>query len=517
MSYPMPLRGVGYVPTAHAGWEMWSRYDPVVTRTDMAKIASFGFNGLRCVVAAGPPGQDTFTFPSPTPRQLTRLADFHTAAHGYGLRLHVTLFDMFGGLWGRIGYSCTWFDAILGALRSVDPNLSGIEHIELKNEMPFQNTTAYRGGFDSGWPSGVPRTGITTGQAALVWAQYLTYHVRAAAPGVPVTVSIASAQGTAAGALGIYYNASHSTDWAPDWYDYHCYSRLSVGMIWGRLTTALAVVGGDPAKLRNGEFGCLAGPATATMSTAQQRQVAADYCQQVRYVCNVLRLCEPEWWILHDIQDSAQFSGGQLSGLLDTSGADHPAAGIYRTWPPGMPPPPVELNGTFEGTPLTDPNGYSLPPGWYLYKGPSNDQPIAASVDTSNSYQGHPSVRLTGSGASTGTGNQAPALRSDSCLGATPIQEGQDYQFSVALKASGPVGTPGLQVSWYDVNTNASLGSSGRNLTLTSSFAVYSMRAVAPANAYPCVQVRTPGNGGSIWAAGATWAAGQAGPVIERA
>jgi hypothetical protein len=162
----------------------------------------------------------------------------------------------------------------------------------------------------------------------------MTYKLRALAPGIPLTTSVPSGQGTATTGLGLYYRASHGTDWQPDWYDYHCYGGQN--SIASQLHTALNVVGGDPAMLHVGEFGM----GTNSMSISQsERQACANYMQNVRYYCHKLGLAAPEPWILHDIKPCGEFSTGQSFGLLTTSGALTPAGELYKKYPPSTVPP----------------------------------------------------------------------------------------------------------------------------------------------------------------------------------
>jgi hypothetical protein len=82
-----------------------------------------------------------------------------------------------------------------------------------------------------------------------------------------------------------------------------------------------------------------------------------------------------------------------------------------------------------------DGNSNALPARWVLYKGQTGYQPITSAIDTVNTYQGTPTVLLTGS-AGTYSGDNPPALESRPCTWPI-ISQGESYTFSCALKATG--------------------------------------------------------------------------------
>ena len=174
--------------------------------------------------------------------------------------------------------------------------------------------------------------------------------------------------------------------------------------------------------------------------------------------------------------------------------------------PPGSTIPAIDLNGNMQGD---QPDRYnnSLPVRWVLYKGQTGEQPIISAIDSVNTYQGNPTVLLTGSGR-TSRDDNPPALESRPCTWPV-ISEGQSYTFSCALKATGAYGSgvsPSLQISWYDSFGSYISSTNGSTLTLTGSFARYSLSGTAPtAAAYARLFVRVGYNAGSIWVGGATW------------
>ena len=161
---------------------------------------------------------------------------------------------------------------------------------------------------------------------------------------------------------------------------------------------------------------------------------------------------------------SVQFSGGQTFGLFDKSGNAKFSGKMYQAIPPGSTIPPIGLNGDMQGN-QPDSNDNALPRSVGTLKGQTGEQPVTSAIDTVTTYQGNPTVLLTGSG-STSSGDNPPALESDPCTWPV-IVEGRSYTFNCALKATGVYGSgvsPSLQLSWYD--------SSGRYISSTNGSAL---------------------------------------------
>jgi hypothetical protein len=499
MTAPYDLYVVNYFPATPSGFDMWSSYNGPQYQADMALAKALGFNCLRVPLAARP---GVFSFPSPTSAELAKLTDFCNRAAAVGIKLKFSLFDWWRSV-GLISASQTWAAAVIGAL----PSLASIPVIELKNEMKFASTDTYNRGFDGGWPRRAPQY-TEFGQVCLVWAGQVMPFIRSLAPGVPVTVSVTN--GTAD--LAALYRALNGTTAAPDWYEWHCYSGKNAQMAYPALRAAIAVVG-SPANLFIGETGCATTPAVARGATgavqgalaAQQTQ--SDYLQTVRWACQQLGLPEPSPWILYDLLPSEQFASGQSFGLHDTSGNPYLSARMYQAYPPGSQVPAVDLNGAML-SPQPDNLGNVLPARWFAYKGNDGREPITVQIDAANQYQGAPSVLLTGSGAT--SGSQNPPMLGTCPLTSPLITPGQSYTFSCALKATGSYrarNSPGLAIAWYDDVKGAYLSTTnGPPLSLTSSFARFTLTGTAPAKAAGArLFVRCGYNAGRIWVAGATW------------
>jgi hypothetical protein len=135
-----------------------------------------------------------------------------------------------------------------------------VELNETKNEVlsGANYKIAYRGGFDSGWPSTVPEYTYNWvepsigGSVWLVWLEHITQKIRSLAPGIPITTSEPSGQflpdndsNNGRDGLGVYYEASHGKKWAPDFYALHVYSGTDASYALTEMRTALSTTGGD--------------------------------------------------------------------------------------------------------------------------------------------------------------------------------------------------------------------------------------------------------------------------------
>lgn len=486
MTAPTALHSVAWFPTVDGGWQTWANYDGPRHSEGMGAARRLGFNCIRTFLAAR---TGAFSVPEPMAFELARLTDFCQRGQAAGLQLHLSLFDMQPNI-GCLAASKKWAEAVISAI----PDTSVLAVIEIKNELPYALTVPYSGGFDAGWPVGAPRA--EAGRVARAWAVQMIPFIRMLAPGVPVT---ASATGKPSGHLTALVAATKGTEAEPDWYEWHCYDPP--GWVNAELQEAIAVAGG-PSMLRLGETGYEV-TAAGTQGPAQIQQAQADYLQANRWYCCQLGLGEPSPWMLADLEPCDQFPSGSAYGLLDGPGNPRLAAKMYERYPPGTQVPPVALNGNMRGTPHADADGNLLPPRWCLYRGQTGAQPISATVDTSTLCGGHPSILLTGS-AATRTSDNQPALEADPL--SPVICAGRQYAFSCSLKGSGSCGTPSFAVAWYGQRGRWISSANGPPLTIAGSFVRYSLTAAAPRGAlYARLFVRTGGNAGSIWAAGASW------------
>lgn len=492
---PAPVRqyAINYFPVSNGGYQMWSSYDGRRYQSDMQIAQSLGFNTIRVILAAR---DGSFTFSTPSAAELAHLTDLYSRSKSVGVTLHLTLFDYWSS-YGLVEGSRAWTRAVLGAL----PDVENIAVIEIQNEARYASIRSYRSGFDSGWPPGMPQFN-KVGRVAVVWVKEMTQYIRSSTPGVPVTASCSHGMAD----LLAYTAAVRNTLSAPDWFDWHCYAR-SPGLVHSALQNVIEMVG-DPGMLYIGETGLPSSPSGA-QGAVQAEQSQSDYLQAVRWACGRLGLPEPSPWILFDLNDSAQFPGGQTFGLFDTIGNAKLSGRMYQAIPPGSVIPTVGLNGDMRGNQL-DSHGNVLPIRWALYRGQTGTQPVASVIDTTNNYRGNPTVMLTGSGR-TSTGDNPPALESRPCTWPT-IAGGRRYTFSCVLMAAaayGSSGSPSLQISWYDSANRYISSDNGAAVALTSSFARHSISGIAPAgSAYVRLFVRVGYNEGRIWVGDATWTGG---------
>ncbi|HTT54023.1 MAG TPA: hypothetical protein VMH35_21745, partial [Streptosporangiaceae bacterium] len=139
MSAPTNQHTVNYYPVTNGGYQMWSSYNGSQYEDDMQTAKNLGFNTMRVFLAAA---GGIFDFSRPTAAELANLTDFYNRSVKVGIKLHLTLFDLWGN-YGLISGSRTWIAAVLGAL----PNTANIAVIEIQNETRYALTSAYSGGF----------------------------------------------------------------------------------------------------------------------------------------------------------------------------------------------------------------------------------------------------------------------------------------------------------------------------------------------------------------------------------
>jgi hypothetical protein len=274
---PRNVYSVSYQPANNAGAAMWINYEANAAQysADLAKIASLGFNTVRAFLAAV---DGAFDYPGPpTSGELANLNDFLSRANAAGLKVHLNLFDSESN-YGQVAASKAWAETVIGAIT----DLSYVQCIEIKNEIPFVYAVQYGGAYDSGWPleqsytvsatgtdvvtgsefsagmvglqfliagtayavasyqsstqitmtaavptgTSVPMT-ITTGTAGTVWVQQMIPYLRGITS-LPLPISCAARHIPTgdAGTLQLSgaYAALHGTSAAPDWYEWHCYT-----------------------------------------------------------------------------------------------------------------------------------------------------------------------------------------------------------------------------------------------------------------------------------------------------
>jgi hypothetical protein len=523
MASPRNVYMINYYPAAGGGASTWADYNGAQTSTDMALAASLGFNTVRTAIQAVP---EAFNFPGPpSAGQLANLIDFISRAYAAGMKVHLCLFD-FWGQYGKVSASQTWAAAVVSAIQHSGLGWSPIQCLEMRNEVPFASTAAYRGPYDSGWP--YSETGNSIGYVTTVWMQQMVPWFRTNAPGVSLTVSCTGGYSN----LETAYNAFNGTDAALDWYEYHHYSAVILGHgqriiagvsanVHNALSGAIAAVGGDPENLFIGETGWNTvngggqggGPYLPVQcGQAQAYQAQINWFQGMRWACQQLSLPEPAPWTLYDLTPTTHYAG-QTFGLYTTDGQPKPVVNHYQQFPLGSVIPGVGINGNMLGAAQTDAAGNQLPAQWTVYQGQTAKQPIRANVDYTNLYNGNPSVLLQGS-ADALTSDQPPALEFDTTMNWPLLsgQQGNRLTVSVAMKATGTYGNgtslPALKIGWYSWGfgtTGKFLSSTfGNLLKLTDEWQRFSLSGTIPVDAdYARILIQVGFNAGSIWVAGA--------------
>lgn len=280
------MTGVNYYP-AVAGWDMWTKPDPVIWQRDLLAARALGFDRVRVFlpVSAWNAAPGTFNFPTPTATQLANLTALGVAAAAVNIGLHLCLFDKWGS-YGHVADSITWATTIAAAV-------SQVSGVELQNETAWSSAAPYTGGKGPADPT----PPATQGAAAIAWAQQLIPALRRIF-GKPVAVS---AHNAPSADLAAAVKAL-----TPDVFHWHCYDPqpdMAIGQAYA-MTPNLVI----------GEFG-----SPQTWDPKQQ----VTYVRQVRAACLLRGLPEPWPWSLLDIAGDAKF------GLLKADGTVKPAGRLY--------------------------------------------------------------------------------------------------------------------------------------------------------------------------------------------
>jgi len=287
------LKEVNYYPAA-GGWTyMWSRFDPTVIDRDFARIHALGANTVRIFIQPS-----VFGFPTVDPVMADRLAVVIGLAAKHSLRVHLTLFD----LWGRfidIGGSKEWVSSLLSRYRD-DPRIAVVE---LRNELNPQNPQA------------------------VAWAATMLPYLSTVLPGTLRTVSAAS---VAPKVFALFTDELKNSP--PDFWDYHYYGPPENAYSLLSSIKALAA----PRPLFVGETGS----STDRRLRDQGRPelaLAANY-RAVFAAATALRLPTPAPWALNDFSPGGIPPGLPLAdkpiaygyGLFQVNGTPKPAAAVVR-------------------------------------------------------------------------------------------------------------------------------------------------------------------------------------------
>jgi hypothetical protein len=286
------LREVNYMPSTAGGGGLWQWWRPVMVSNDMARIASLGANAVRIFLQPG-----SFGYPVPQPQSLDELSQFIQIAASHGLRVHLTLFDLWNS-YADIAGSKEWASAILGPFHA-DPRVAVVE---LQNEID------------------------PTDPAAVAWARTMLPAIRADA-GVPVTVSVTGWNSTTALSELV---AALGPD-QPDFYDQHFYGNLTdVASVF---SSAQRIAGARP--LFIGETGFSTNPLQnfpgIAPTTAAYEQAQASFFYWVELIAYDAGLPAVAPWTLYDLAPSKYTSPTEQDfGLFRTDGSAKPVVRIIQ-------------------------------------------------------------------------------------------------------------------------------------------------------------------------------------------
>jgi hypothetical protein len=432
---------MNYYPS-NAGWSaMWTSFDPVRIDADMARIAALGANNVRVIVFP-----QTFGYPTPSATYTQRLSTFIGSAAAHGLTVKLTLFDWWSG-YTDVANSINWAGALLAPYVD-DPRVIAVE---LKNE--FQPNDP----------------------AAVAWVQQLIPAVRAAAPAMPLTLSVDG--GT--GAAGMTQIKTHLTGTPLDYYDYHFYGASERAL--AEIRRAQAAVAPDPVVI--GETGA------STVSGTDGTQAA--YLSRVFRAAREANLTSVAPWILSDFSPGAIPPNSAVStqpaqykfGLYRTDGAAKIAASVVSTaWTTNTTPNSI-LNLSFEAAAIDSPWRQNLP------------QAGAAVITTESARTGLQSARFTNT---TRTPSGLPSLVTSPI---TPVQVGYQWRAEAYARGVAATGTTEIALSWFDINGQwIGQNTSNRLPAGNSSWTKLVVETVAPAGAAGVqLHLKSGDNTGSVW------------------
>jgi hypothetical protein len=289
------LREISYYPARNPWGGMWSVWQPSVIEADMAKIVSVGANTVRVFLQP-----DSFGYPVPRPDDISELGQFLSIAGTHGLRVHLTLFDLWSS-YSDVTGSQQWAGRLLARFRGDHR----IVAVELQNELD------------------------PTNPGAVAWARAMLPMVRAAS-GLPVTVSVTSWNTpTPLAQLIAALGASQ-----PDFYDLHFYGTPPYMLPTFRAAKQLA--GGRP--LLIGETGYSTDPGNTTWlgairPVALQEQAQAYYYAHVEQAASKAGLPPVGLWNLNDFVALPRLSEVERHfGIYRLDGSAKPAASVIRAW-----------------------------------------------------------------------------------------------------------------------------------------------------------------------------------------
>ena len=430
---------INYYPSAGGWTKMWTTFDAATIDDDFAHAKAVGATSVRAIIFPS-----VFGYPTPKPEYTTKLAHFVAIAASRGMTVKLTLFDWWDG-YTDIARSSAWASAIVSPYRYDNRILA----IGVQNELDTSNP------------------------AAIAWAKKIVPVVRAAAPGVPLTISVNTADGAGLTRLKTALAAS-----PPDYYDFHYYGSSERAL--PTIKAARAAVA--PAPLVIGETG------VSSLQNTEGEQAA--YLARVFEAAKVAGVSSVAPWTLNDftadaIPDSgvAKIPGQYRFGLYRTDGTAKPAAAVVR----------AAWTGTAYPASLMD----------LGFENPAGQSPWTAYLPELGLATKTQAVARTGkwSVSMTNTGKTAGGSPSYRVAPITPVQTGQKWHAEVWARGNAATGINQLALSWFDANDKWLGGGSSAVLPAgTTGWTKLTVDATAPAGAASLqVHLKSGGNTGTVW------------------
>jgi hypothetical protein len=437
---------MNYYPS-NAGWtEMWTDWDLARIENDFATIAKLHANAVRIIVSP-----DAFGFPVADPAQLAHLDSVIGAARDNGLRVQLTLFDLWSD-YGDLSDSDTWAAQVLEPLRD-DPSIA---FVELRNEVNPSDP------------------------AAIAWVRHELPVVQSLAGSIPVTVS---ASGEVAGFQQLQ---SELKSTPPAFWDVHYYG--SPGAAYAELKLAQQAVA--PAPLFVGEGGYATNEATSSVAAVSEG-VQAEFFQSVDWATSHLGLPDAAPWIFQDFSPGAEppSAGSEPVnndyGLLRVDGSPKPAAAVTLAFFGSG-----QLSSDIDGQ-FLDGTAHS-PAGWDVAPGSSGSFTWAAPA---NGVDG--SVRISRSGTQGGLEGGLPSWVAEPLV----VPTGPDQTFTLRATATGDraTGITLIGFAWYDRRDHLVGSSRSAPMPNGSITTLLQVSAVPPPDAaYEQILLASWGNQGSV-------------------
>ncbi|WP_430789598.1 cellulase family glycosylhydrolase [Actinoplanes sp. G11-F43] len=434
-------KSMNYYPS-DAGWSaMWTGFDAARIDQDLARIAALGADNVRVIVFP-----QAFGWPTPKADNTAKLRKFVSIADSHGLSVKVTLFDWWSG-YNEVGNSVNWARTVLAPYVN-DPRVIAVE---LKNE--FQPGDS----------------------AAVTWVRQLIPAIRAAAPAMPLTLSVDGG----IGAAGMARIKSSLAGTPLDYYDFHFYGSSERAL--AEIRKAQAAVAPDPVVI--GETGV----SSAVVSEGEQ----GAYLARVFRAAAEAGVGSVSPWTLNDFEDGAIPGNSSVSampaqyrfGLFRADGTPKFAATVVRTaWTTGTVPNSL-LNLGFEAPAADSP--------WR----PANSAAGTAVVTTDIARGGTRSVRFSN------TTRTTAGLPSLVTAPITPVQPGYRWRAEAYARGTDVTGTTEIALSWFDAGGKwIGQNLSNRLPAGDSSWTKLVVEAVAPAGAASVqLHLKSGDNSGTVW------------------